>query len=383
LPEPTVLILGCGIGGVVAARELRQHLPSSYRVVVIDKEQRASFPPSYLWIMTGERRPEAISRQRPALSRRGIEFVNAEVRQIDTDNRYVRADSREFHYDYLVIALGAETTLDTKPGLAEAAYSFYSLEGAERLAASLRYFAGGRIVIAVTGLPFKCPPAPYEAAMLLEHYFHSRRMRQKVEIELVTPEAQPIAIAGAQNSEAVMGLLAHKGIEFRPRRQLTSVDPAKRELTFADGSTSAFQLLIAIPEHRAPAVVRESGLTGESGWVHVNASTLETRTANVFAVGDITHMALADGLALPKAGVFAERQAKVAAANIVCRAIGGPTPDPFDGNGRCFLEIGGNAAGIAEGDFLASSRQIVLKQPSMVWHLAKLAFERYWLWRWY
>src|SRR3990172_8690710 len=181
MPEQVALVLGCGIGGVVAARELRQHLPGSYRVVVIDKEPEASFPPSYLWVMTGDRRPEAIRRRRSQLARHGIEFVNAEVRLIDSQNRYVRADSREFHYDYLVLALGAETTLDTKPGLAESAQTFYTLDGAERLAASLRYFAGGRLLIVVASTPFKCPAAPYEGAMLLESYFHSRRMRQKVE----------------------------------------------------------------------------------------------------------------------------------------------------------------------------------------------------------
>ena len=383
MPEPTVLVLGCGIGGVVAARELRQHLPPSYRVIVIDREARASFPPSYLWVMTGARRPEAISRQRSSLARHGVEFVNAVVRQIDLDDRYVRADSREFHYDYLVIALGAETTLDTKPGLADAAHAFYSLEGAERLAATLRYFAGGRVVITVAGLPFKCPAAPYEAAMLLEHYFHARRMRQKVEVELYTPEARPMAVAGEELSEAVKGLLAHKGIEFRPQHELVAVDPGRREVTFANGVSAAFQLLIAVPEHHAPAVVREAGLTGESGWVEVDPATLETRSPNVFAIGDITHVPLPDGLALPKAGVFAESQAKVAAANIVHHVVGGPTPDAFTGEGRCFLEVGAGAAGVAEGNFLARQREIGMKQPSIIWHWLKLACERYWLWHWY
>src|SRR5262245_7001196 len=136
-----VLVLGCGIGGVVAAREARRLLPDSYRVTVIDREADASFPPSYLWVMTGARRAESIKRQRAKLSRKGIEFVQADVKQIDLASHYVRADSREFHYDYLILALGAETSLDTRPGLAEAAHSFYTLEGAERLAAALRYFA--------------------------------------------------------------------------------------------------------------------------------------------------------------------------------------------------------------------------------------------------
>jgi sulfide:quinone oxidoreductase len=295
----------------------------------------------------------------------------------------VRADSREFTYDYLVLALGAETALDTRPGLAETAQTFYTLEGAERLAATLRYFAGGRILIAVAGLPFKCPPAPYEAAMLLEHYFHDRRMRQKVEITITTPEPEPLAVTGPENSEAVMGLLAHKGIELQTGKTLASVDPARREASFADGSVAGFQLLLAVPEHRAPAVVREAGLTNDAGWVPVDAASMETRQANVFAVGDITYIEMPDGRPLPKAGVFAERQAQTAARHIVQRLQGGPLPPAYDGFGRCFLEVGNGAAGMVEGNFLAPNRAIEMKQPSIMWHWAKVALERYWLWRWY
>ena len=383
MPEPVVLVLGCGIGGVVAAREARRLLPASHRVIVIDREAQASFPPSYLWVMTGERRPEAIRRRRAHLARRGVEFVSADVRQIDTVNRYVRADSREFHYDYLIVALGAETTLEAKPGLAETAHTFYTLDGAERLAASLRYFAGGRLLIVIAGLPFKCPAAPYEAAMLLEHYFHSRRMRQKVEIELYTPETLPLPVTGPALGEAVVGLLAHKGIAFHPGKQLESVDGAKRVVAFADGETAPFDMLIAVPEHRAPAVVQEAGLTGEGGWIAVDPATLETAQPNVFAIGDVTRIPLPDGLPLPKAGVFAEAQAQVVARNIAHRAAGGKRPEPFDGVGRCFLEVGGGAAAMADGDFYARQRRIAMKQPSVLWHWAKVAFEKYWLWRWY
>ena len=219
--------------------------------------------------------------------------------------------------------------------------------------------------------------------MLLEHYFHSRRMRQKVELDVYTPEALPMAVTGPEIGEGVVGLLAHKGIAFHPGRQVESVDRGKREVAFAGGETAPFDLLIAVPEHRAPAVVREAGLTDASGWVAVDAATLETAHENVFAIGDVTRIPLADGLPLPKAGVFAEAQAQVVARQIAHRIAGGKRPEPFDGVGRCFLEAGGGAAGMAEGDFYARQRRISMKQPSIVWHWAKLAFEKYWLWRWY
>ncbi len=384
MPDPTVLILGCGIGGVVAANECRRLLPAPWRVVVVDQDARASFPPSYPWVMTGERRPEAITRPRNRLSRKGIEFVNAEVSQIDLGNRHVRAESREFHYDYLIVALGAETSLDTVPGLAETAHSFYTLERAERLAANLRYFDGGRVVIAIAGLPFKCPAVPYEAAMLLEQRFHSISLRQKVEIDLYTPETRPLAVTGAENGQAVEGLLTHKGIGFHAEHRLASVDTAKREAVFEDGRSAPFDLLIAVPEHRAVAVLRESGLVDETGWVPVDRATLATGHEGVFAIGDATYIRLDDGMLLPKAGVFAESQARVVARRIAARVSGGKAASAtFDGRGRCFLEVGAGAAAMADGDFFASERRIAMKQPSIVWHWAKVALEKYWLWRQY
>jgi len=370
------------MGGVSAATELRRRLSSTHRVIVIDREPRASYPPSYLWVMTGARKPAAISRHRGRLARKGIEFVNAEVRHVDLAAKQVRADSREFRYDYLVIALGAELTLESTPGLAEAAQTFYTLDGAERLAASLRYFAGGRLVIVVAGTPFKCPAAPYEAAMLLEHHFHDRKLRQKVEIEISTPESLPLGVAGPAIGEELTGLLAHKGISFQPNRKIDSVDGAKRELLFADGSRTPFDLLVVVPEHRAPALVREAGLVDETGWVPVDASTLETRFENVFAVGDVNYVRLADGMLLPKAGVFAEHQAQAVARTIASRIDGG-SAGRLDGSGRCFLDVGAGAAAMADGDFLAPNRRIDMKQPSIIWHWAKVAAEKYWLWHSY
>ena len=383
MSESTVLILGCGIGGVAAAREMKRLVSSECRVVVIDRDPVATFPPSYLWVMTGDRRADAISRKRAQLARHGVEFVNAEVREIDLENRQVRADSREIRYDYLILALGADTTLDLKPGLAESAQNFFTLDGAERLAASLRYFSGGKVVISVAGVPFKCPAAPYEAAMLIEHHFHSRRMRQKVEIEIHTPEERPMAVAGPAVGEEISGLLAHKGIELHTGRNLLGADSRGRVANFQGADPVPFDLLIAIPEHQAPEVIRETDLPDSAGWVPVDSGTLETQHENVFAIGDITSIALPAGLKLPKAGVFAEDQARSAARQIAFRIRGGPVPDLYKGEGKCFLEVGAGAAALAQGNFLATNRRIELRQPSIMWHWAKVAFEKQWLWRTY
>ena len=192
-----------------------------------------------------------------------------------------------------------------------------------------------------------------------------------------------MAVAGRGVGEEIAGLLAHKGIELHTSSQLRSADARGRTVTFADREPVPFDLLIGVPEHQAPAVIRDADLLDSTGWVPVDAGTLETRHENVFAIGDITSITLPDGLKLPKAGVFAENQARSTASQIAFRILGGPVPDSYDGEGKCFLEVGAGAAALAQGNFLATDRRIELKQPSILWHWAKVALEKQWLWRTY
>jgi sulfide:quinone oxidoreductase len=381
LAEQTIVVLGGGVGGVVAATELHTRLKTdSARIVLVERNKIQSFPPSYLWVMTGERRPDTITRDISRLERKGIEVVAEEIKGIDVKARTVAVDGREINYDYLIIALGAELDFNAVPGLA-GAHGFYHLDGAERLRDAVASFPGGRIAIAIAGLPYKCPAAPFEGAMLLEGYFHSRHIRHKVEIAIYTPEPHPMPVAGIPAGEAIQEMMAHKGIAFYGDKQLKAIEEG--EMRFKDGSTEPYDLLIAIPPHKAPEVVVKSGLTDKEGWIAVDQYTLETKHENVFAIGDVTRIPLPDGLALPKAGVFAHGEAEVVARNIAARIMGHARRERYDGRGYCFLEAGGGSAGMAQGDFYAHPRHITLRPPSPVWHWGKVAFERYWLWKWY
>lgn len=380
MAEPTILILGGGVGGVVAANELRKRLRKRGRVVVVERQLQQSFAPSYLWVMTGARDPRAITRDITRLERKGIEVVNGQVQGIDVSRRTVTLDGREIAYDYLIVALGAELAPEAIPGLVNA-HTFYHLAGAERLRNVLASFEGGRVAIVVSSLPYKCPAAPYEGAMLLESSLHRRRLRHKTGLAIYTPESQPLPVAGPALGGSVQELLAHKGIEFHPRMTLTAVEDGV--LRFEDGSAASSDLLVAIPPHRAPQLVREAGLADESGWIPVDQSSLETRFENVFAIGDVTRVPLPDGMALPKAGVFAHSQALVVARNIAAHILGRAGGAEFDGHGYCFLEAGEGTAGMAQGNFYAQPRRINMRSPSRMWHWGKAAFERYWLWKWY
>jgi sulfide:quinone oxidoreductase len=380
VPERTVLVLGCGMAGAVAARELRRLLPD-HRVVAIDRGATAFYAPSFPALAVGETRARSLQRPRARLARHGIEVVNATVQHVDTAARVVKAEGRELRYDYLVVALGAEADNGAIPGVTEATQGFYTFEAAERLGAALRYFAGGRVLITVPEGRFRWPPAPYEMAMLLEQHFHVRKMRQKVEIGVVTPEPAPLAALGEETSDLIAGQLAHKGIEVNTGATLAAVDPVRRLAHLADGAPREFDLLIAIRPHRAPPVLVESGLADDDGWVEVDPATMETGQEGVFAVGDAA-LPRGDGHAFMSI-TRAKAEAAAAAGQIAARVRGAPPSAPPVDRGRWFIEVGAGAAVMVSGDFGARPPRVQVAQPSIVWHWAKTALEKYWLSRWW
>lgn len=380
----SIVILGGGTGGLVAANALRRSLGREHRVILVDRNEDYLFSPSYLWLMLGQRQPEQIKRPFLRLSRQGIEFYHAEVQALNWPERTVKTSAGELHYDYLLIAMGAETAINLIPGLAEAAHDLYDLQGVQRLWKTLQSFRGGRVVVLVSRLPFKCPAAPYEAALLLESFFAQHGLRDEVDLSVYSPEPQPMPVTGPELGTAVSGLLKQRGISYYPKWVVSNVDPGSRQIHFENGETASFDLLVAVPPHRSPTVVRECGLAGETGWVPVDPGTLQTRYENVYALGDVAAVKLPNGMMLPKAGVFAHYQAETVAHNIAASIEGRPQNRRFTGNGYCFLEIGNGAAGFASGNFYADPNPIVrMRNPGRLWHWGKVAFEKWWLWRWF
>jgi len=376
----TVVVLGGGVGGVVTARELRKRLARPHRVVLVDREREHLFAPSLLWLMVGLRRAEAIRRPLSRLERKGIEVRQGEVEKIDPEARRVTVGGETIAADYLVVSLGAELAPETVPGLGEAGHNFYTLAGAEGLRAALSTMERGRIVVLTAAPAYKCPAAPYEAALLIDHYLRERGRRDAVTVEVYAAEPGPMAVAGPDVSAAVKQMLQAKGIPYHPEHQIKAVDPAANRLDFANGASADFDLLAYVPPHRAPRVVRESGLVGESGWISVDRHTLETRFLGVYAIGDVVSIPLKLGKPLPKAGVFAHGEAEVVARNLAAVIAGRAGGERFNGYGECFIEVGGGKAGFGGGDFYAEPTPVVkLRSPGWRWHLGKVLFEKSWL----
>lgn len=386
MKEKTIVVLGGGVGGVVAANELRRRLPAGHRVVLIEKNPVHAFAPSFLWLMTGDRKPDRIARPVRSLVRPGIEVLHNGATGIDLAGRRVITSAQAVTYDYLIVALGAELAPDMIPGLKESAHSFYTFEETKRLRDALARFASGTVAVVVSALPYKCPGAPHEAAMLIADYFRKRGLSSHVKVHLYTPEPQPMPVAGPQLGEAVKHMLTSKGVAFHPLHKLVSVDPQKHTLAFSDNESVGYDLFVAIPPHRGSRIVREAGLTNEAGWVPVDRATLKTKVANIFAIGDITSIVIPGRwkpdvpMMLPKAGVFAHVQAEIVAHRIVDEINGRAPIAEFCGEGYCMLEAGEDLAGFAFGDFFAEpSPRLELRNVGRAWHIGKMLFEQWWL----
>ncbi|MCL4376972.1 MAG: NAD(P)/FAD-dependent oxidoreductase [Actinobacteria bacterium] len=380
----TVLILGGGSGGIVAANNLRKKLGTKHKVVVVDKSDYFLFP-SHLWVLTGERTKEQITRPLFLLEKKGIEFIKENVIGINPEKKIVQTNKQVLSFDYLIIALGAELYPNEIPGISTQnnMYNLYDVDIIPKAREAILSLKSGSIAILIASLPFKCPAAPYEAALLTDFILQKRGVREKIEISIYTPEALPMPTAGPILGNAVKQIVEKRGISFYPQHSVVKIDHEGHEIYFENQKKTYFDLLLIVLPHRAPKILEGSGLLGETSWIPVDRNTLKTKYENIYAIGDITAIRLPNGMMLPKAGVFAEKHAQVVADNVAADINDQKTVVSFNGEGACFLEIGYGKAGYAKGNFYAEpAPEIHLKNPSMLWHFGKILFERYWLRRW-
>ena len=377
----TVVVLGGGIGGVAAANRLRRRLDRRHGVVLVNRDPDFSFAASYLWVMSGQRRPAQVSRPLQSLQRRGIDVVIGDVGAIDPANRTVTVDGKEITANHLVVSLGADYATDMIPGLQEAGETFATLAGAQQLATSVKNVTRGRVLVVTAAPLYRCPAAPYEAALLIDAMLSRNGVRGNVDIALHSAEPAPMGVAGANVSAAVTAMLAERGIDYRPSHQITAAEAGRAE--FADGDSEAFDLLVYMPPIRPPAVIAASPLASTGGWIDADRQTLATAFPGVYAIGDNAQLPLSIGKPLPRAGVFAHAQALVVADNIAATIKNRSAAASFDGHGGCFIETGFGKAGYGSGDFYAEpSPAVKIRQPARRWHLSKIAFEYSVMRRW-
>jgi sulfide:quinone oxidoreductase len=342
----SVLVLGAGFGGLELSSRLSQELGDQVDVTLIDRADAFVFGFSKLDVLFGRRPLDAVRLPYRDLVTPHVRFRQESITAIDPGARRVVTDRGAHEAEVLVVALGADYDIAATPGLAEAGHEFYSVAGAEALRDMLPSFRAGTAIVGVCGTPFKCPPAPSEAAILLDEHLRDRGVRDATRIQVVIPFGAPVPPSPA-TSEAILARFAERGIEFVRDRRVAALDPAARAAVLDDGSRLPFELFLGIPVHRAPAVVVASGLA-DGGWIPVDPRTLATRFPGVYAVGDVT------SVGTPKAGVFAEGAARVVADQLVARIRGESEPPGYDGTGSCYVELGGHEVGRVDVDFFST-----------------------------
>ncbi len=353
----SVLILGAGFGGLELATILSESGGEAVEVTLIDKNDSFVFGYSKLDVMFARSSPESIRLPYRDIAKPGVRFLQETVIAIDPAAREVRTDQATHAADVLVVALGADYDLGATPGLAEWGNEFYSVAGAEKLSSIVADFNSGRAIIGVCGTPFKCPPAPSEAALLLHDMLVARGSRGDCEICFVIPFGSPVP-PSPQTSQALVAAFAERDIRFIPNRRVVSLDGARQVASLDDGSELPFDLFLGVPKHRAPDVVQASGLVEET-YIPVNPRTLETSFPGVYAIGDVA------AIGVPKAGVFAEGAARIVAASIIAAIGRGAEPEGYAGKGSCYIEFGAGRVGRVDVDFFSQDKPTgVFQEPS-------------------
>jgi len=365
-----ILILGAGFGGIATALGLRERLSPEDEIVLVDRRDSFAMGLRKNWGIAGMEPHSAGERRLDLLRQRGVEVRRGEITAIDPQGRAASVDGKPLEADILVVALGAERAPDAIPGLRDHALDVYDREANVANAAAVEAFDGGSVVIGVFGAPYPCPPAPYELALMLTERFDERGLSFGMFVFTSLPKSLPIL--GEAGCAAFDGQLARAGVSLRT--STTASEVRAGEVIIEDGRIP-FDLLLAVPPHRAPAVVQDAGLPGPKGWIPVDARTLQTRFEGVYAVGDVTAIPLSNGGALPKAGVFAQAEGEVVAARVADRLAGREPSARFSGEGMCFLETGRGKASAVQGHFLSDPPEVELTTATESGFAAKRAFE--------
>lgn len=378
---PHVLILGGGFGGLSTAIEIRNSLSSDQvRITLIDKKDWFMVGFAKLWILNGSRTFENSIGSLQELERKEISFIKEEVASIDLENKNVKTSAQSISYDYLLISLGAVLAPEKIPGLVEHGFNLYDHNQLLEIRDKLENIESGKIAISIMGMPYKCPPAPFEASLLIDSMLRKMGKRDSVEIHFYSPAQITLPAAGPEVSKQILELINSEKITFHSSCKIKSVE--SKRLIFENGEEDDFDLLLAVPPHIAPKVVYDCKLAKESAFIPIDRDC-KTSFENVYAVGDVTSLAVTETAAVPKAGVFAEGEGLAVARNIVAKIQGKDDLASFDGKGGCFIESGKDTASLIEVDMFTNEKPVTRLTESTFENLSKKhEFERERLTKW-
>ena len=378
---PHVVILGGGFGGLAAANEIRNTLDSSkVKITIIDKKDWFMVGYAKLWIMNGTRTFENSIGSLNELPKKQINFIKDEIIEINPKNNFVKTKSENISFDFLIIAMGAVLAPEKIPGLTENGFNLYDHNQLDEIHHKLNKIESGKIAIVIMGMPYKCPPAPFEASLLVDSMLRKRGIRDSVQIDFYSPAPITLPAAGPEVSKQILELVNSEQIVFHNSCKIKSVESKK--LIFED-SEADFDILLAIPPHIAPKVIYDSGLAKESGFIPIDRDC-KTPIENVFAVGDVTSLTVVEKMAVPKAGIFAEGEGITVAQNIIAKIQSKEESALFNGKGGCFIESGRDTASVIEVDMFSQSKPLTNLTELTTDNLSKkIEFEKERLSKWF
>ena len=377
---PHVVILGGGFGGLAAANEIRNTLDSSkVKITIIDKKDWFMVGYAKLWIMNGTRTFENSIGSLNELPKKQINFIKDEIIEINPENNFIKTKSKNISFDFLIISMGAVLAPEKISGLIENGFNLYDHNQLNEINQKLNKIESGKIAIVIMGMPYKCPPAPFEASLLVDSMLRKRGIRDSVQIDFYSPAPITLPAAGPEVSKKILDLVNSEKITFHNSEKIKRVESKK--LIF-ENSEYSFDILLAIPPHIAPKVIYDSNLAKEPGFIPIDRNC-KTPFGNIFAVGDVTSLTVTDSIAVPKAGIFAEGEGITVAKNIISKLELKETSVLFDGKGGCFLESGRDTASILEVDLFTNEKPSTKLTESTKDNLSKkLDFEKERLSKW-
>ena len=374
-----ILILGGGVGGTLTANLLvkklrRQVKAGEVTITVVDQTGQHTYQPGFMYIAMGGERADKLQRPERGLLDSRVSLVVGEVEKVDEPTQTVHLkDGERLSYDYLVLATGSRILPEAIEHFDTEAQHFYTAGAALRLRHALDAFKGGRIVVAIAGMPYKCPPAPLEVSFLIEAELRQRGLREGSQVHFCSPIGRAFTIESV--SEMVTPIFEQKGIEVHTFFNVESIDAERHVIQSLEGEELPYDLLILVPPHKGQQFLIDSGIApAPGGWLPTDRATLQVGgRPNVFALGDATD------LPLSKAGSTAHFEAPVVTERIAA-AIEGRAPShkhgDYLGKVMCFFEIGDGKGTLLQFDYEHPPRP---PKPNQLWHLGKIVFNKtYW-----
>jgi sulfide:quinone oxidoreductase len=335
-----LLILGAGTGGTIMANKMRQALErDEWEITVVDQFRTHYYQPGFLFIPFGKYSKKDVVKPKSNFFPIGINFIVEEIEKIEGENNHVLLkNGKVLRYDFLIIATGTRIVPEETPGLKgqlwhQNIFDFYTIEGAAALAGFFKTWQGGNLVLNIADMPIKCPVAPLEFVFYCDAFFVERGMRDKVNIQYVTPMSG--AFTKPRAAKVLGNMLEEKNIQIIPDFYLEKVDNEKKTLVSYDEREVPFDVLVTIPVHKGDPMIGRSGLGDDMDFVKADKHTLQSVDfKNIFVIGD------AGNFPTSKAGSVVHFQADVLTENLLCAIENRPYTESYDGHSNCYIETG-------------------------------------------